>query len=105
MERYAAARCSWSAWAPTPALAMSAFECADGYYESIDMPTALHPQTLMAFRLSDEILPRKYGYPFKIRMPTKLGFKNPKWVTDDLRDQPLAGRVLARSRLQLVQRI
>ena len=39
------------------------FECADGYYEGMDMPTALHPQTLMAFRLSDEILPRKYGYP------------------------------------------
>ena len=57
------------------------FECADGYYEGIDMPTALHPQTLMAFRLSDEILPRKYGYPFKIRIPTKLGFKNPKFVT------------------------
>ena len=45
------------------------FECADGYYEGIDMPTALHPQTLMAFRLSDEILPTKYGYPFKIRIP------------------------------------
>ena len=57
------------------------FECADGYYEGMDMPTALHPQTIMAFRLSDEILPRKYGYPFKIRVPTKLGFKNPKFVT------------------------
>jgi len=57
------------------------FECADGYYEGMDMPTALHPQTIMAFRLSDEVLPRKYGYPFKIRVPTKLGFKNPKFVT------------------------
>jgi DMSO/TMAO reductase YedYZ molybdopterin-dependent catalytic subunit len=57
------------------------FECADGYYESIDMPTALHPQTIMAFKLSDEILPQRYGYPFKIRIPTKLGFKNPKFVT------------------------
>jgi DMSO/TMAO reductase YedYZ molybdopterin-dependent catalytic subunit len=57
------------------------FECADGYYEGIDMPTALHSQTIMAFRLSDEILPAKYGYPFKIRIPTKLGFKNPKFVT------------------------
>jgi DMSO/TMAO reductase YedYZ molybdopterin-dependent catalytic subunit len=57
------------------------FECADGYYEGMDMPTALHPQTIMAFRLSDEILPRKYGYPFKIRVPTKLGFKNPKFIT------------------------
>jgi len=57
------------------------FECADGYYESMDMATALHPQTLMALTLSDETLPRKYGFPFKIRVPTKLGFKNPKWVT------------------------
>jgi DMSO/TMAO reductase YedYZ molybdopterin-dependent catalytic subunit len=57
------------------------FECADGYYEGIDMPTALHPQTIMAFSLSDQTLPQKYGYPFKIRIPTKLGFKNPKFVT------------------------
>jgi DMSO/TMAO reductase YedYZ molybdopterin-dependent catalytic subunit len=57
------------------------FECADGYYESMDMATALHPQTIMAFKLSDEVLPRKYGYPFKIRVPTKSGFKNPKFVT------------------------
>ncbi len=48
---------------------------------SIDMPTALHPQTIMAFNFADETLPAKYGYPFKVRIPTKLGFKNPKWVT------------------------
>ena len=57
------------------------FQCADGYYGSIDMPTALHPQTIMAVKFADEILPVKYGYPFKVRIPTKLGFKNPKWVT------------------------
>jgi DMSO/TMAO reductase YedYZ molybdopterin-dependent catalytic subunit len=57
------------------------FVCADGYYESIDMPTALHPQTIMAFKLSDNILPTEYGFPFKIRIPTKLGFKQPKFVT------------------------
>ena len=57
------------------------FECADGYTTSIDMASALHPQTIMAFRQSDEILPVKNGYPFKVRIPTKLGFKNPKWVT------------------------
>jgi DMSO/TMAO reductase YedYZ molybdopterin-dependent catalytic subunit len=57
------------------------FQCADGYYGSIDMASALHPQTIMAFAFADETLPAKYGYPFKIRIPTKLGFKNPKWVT------------------------
>ncbi len=57
------------------------FVCADGYYESIDMATALHPQTIMAFTLGDRTLPTEYGFPFKIRIPTKLGFKQPKYVT------------------------
>lgn len=57
------------------------FQCADGYYDSIDMPSAVHPQTIMAVKFADEILPVKYGYPFKVRIPTKLGHKNPKWVT------------------------
>jgi DMSO/TMAO reductase YedYZ molybdopterin-dependent catalytic subunit len=56
------------------------FICAEGYSNTIDMPTALHPQTQMSFRFADEILPRKFGYPMKIRIPTKLGFKNPKHV-------------------------
>jgi len=56
------------------------FICAEGYSTSIDMPTALHPQTQMTFKFADEVLPRKYGFPMKIRIPTKLGFKNPKHV-------------------------
>jgi len=56
------------------------FICAEGYSNTIDMPTALHPQTQMTFRFADAILTRKYGYPMKIRIPTKLGFKNPKHV-------------------------
>jgi DMSO/TMAO reductase YedYZ molybdopterin-dependent catalytic subunit len=57
------------------------FQCADDYYGSIDMPTALHPQTLLAFDWDGQRLPPKYGYPIKVRIPTKLGFKNPKLVT------------------------
>jgi DMSO/TMAO reductase YedYZ molybdopterin-dependent catalytic subunit len=44
------------------------------------MATALHPQTQMTFKFDNAILPRAYGYPMKIRMPTKLGFKQPKYV-------------------------
>lgn len=44
------------------------------------MATALHPQTIPAFRYADQILPRKYGFPMKLRVPTKLGFKNPKHI-------------------------
>ena len=56
------------------------FKCADDYYTSIDMATALHPQTIMALTYDGQILPRKYGYPMKLRMPTKLGYKNPKHI-------------------------
>ncbi|MDB5862881.1 MAG: oxidoreductase, molybdopterin-binding protein [Betaproteobacteria bacterium] len=57
------------------------FRCADDYSTSIDMPTALHPQTQLTLRFADRILPAEYGFPIKVRMPTKLGFKNPKHVT------------------------
>jgi DMSO/TMAO reductase YedYZ molybdopterin-dependent catalytic subunit len=57
------------------------FICAEGYSTSIDMPTALHPQTQLTLKYDHQVLPRAYGFPIKIRIPTKLGFKNPKYVT------------------------
>jgi DMSO/TMAO reductase YedYZ molybdopterin-dependent catalytic subunit len=56
------------------------FKCADDYSTSIDMQTALHPQTQLTLRFADQILPPDYGFPMKLRMPTKLGFKNPKYI-------------------------
>jgi DMSO/TMAO reductase YedYZ molybdopterin-dependent catalytic subunit len=56
------------------------FKCADDYYSSIDMATALHPQTVLALTFRDKVLPVKYGFPMKLRVPTKLGFKNPKHI-------------------------
>ena len=57
------------------------FQCAEGYSNTIDMASALHPQTQLSFKFDNQILPRKYGFPMKCRIPTKLGFKNPKYVT------------------------
>jgi DMSO/TMAO reductase YedYZ molybdopterin-dependent catalytic subunit len=34
----------------------------------------------MTFKFDNQLLPRAYGFPMKIRMPTKLGYKNPKYV-------------------------
>jgi DMSO/TMAO reductase YedYZ molybdopterin-dependent catalytic subunit len=56
------------------------FRCDDNYVTSLDMPTALHPQTQLAFWFDGEVLPRKHGFPMKLRVPTKLGFKNPKHI-------------------------
>ena len=58
------------------------FKCADDYYESIDMPTALHPQTLLTFEYDGMRLPAEFGFPMKLRMPTKLGYKNPKHIME-----------------------
>jgi DMSO/TMAO reductase YedYZ molybdopterin-dependent catalytic subunit len=56
------------------------FKCADDYYTSIDMPTALHAQTLLTLTYDGQTLPAEYGFPMKLRMPTKLGYKNPKHI-------------------------
>ena len=58
-----------------------AFQTADDYPSSIDMATALHPQTLLATQYAGEKLADPFGFPLRLRMSTKLGYKNPKWIT------------------------
>ncbi|GAB0117832.1 molybdopterin-dependent oxidoreductase [Acidisoma sp. 7E03] len=58
-----------------------AFKTADNYPSSIDMATALHPQTLLALDYGGDPLADPFGFPLRLRMATKLGYKNPKWVT------------------------
>ena len=57
------------------------FKCADDYYGSIDMATALHPQTILATKYARETLADPFGCPLRLRTATKLGYKNPKWIT------------------------
>jgi DMSO/TMAO reductase YedYZ molybdopterin-dependent catalytic subunit len=53
----------------------------DAYYVSIDLPTARHPQTLLATHLSGKPLPVEHGAPLRLLAPMKLGLKNIKAVT------------------------
>jgi len=57
------------------------FKCADTYYGSIDMATALHPQTILATKYAKQPIADPFGFPLRLRTATKLGFKNPKWIT------------------------
>lgn len=57
------------------------FRCADGYTESLDMATALHPQTILATKYAKENIADPFGFPLRLRTATKLGFKNAKWLT------------------------
>ena len=56
-------------------------ECADDYYESIDMATALHPQTLLCYEMYDQPLTREHGAPVRLNIPTKVGYKQAKYLT------------------------
>jgi DMSO/TMAO reductase YedYZ molybdopterin-dependent catalytic subunit len=56
------------------------FKCADRYHSSLDMASALHPQTLLALDFGNEALPTSNGFPLRLSVPTKLGFKSAKHV-------------------------
>jgi DMSO/TMAO reductase YedYZ molybdopterin-dependent catalytic subunit len=56
-------------------------ECADQYYESLDMATALHPQTLLCYEMYGKPLTREHGAPLRLAIPTKVGYKQAKYLT------------------------
>jgi DMSO/TMAO reductase YedYZ molybdopterin-dependent catalytic subunit len=56
------------------------FICNDDYTESIDMASALHPQTILATKYAGAPITDPFGYPLRLRTATKLGYKNAKWV-------------------------
>jgi DMSO/TMAO reductase YedYZ molybdopterin-dependent catalytic subunit len=57
------------------------FQSADRYYESWDLRSCLHPQTLMAYQKNGQPLPIENGAPLRLASPVKLGYKQSKWVT------------------------
>jgi DMSO/TMAO reductase YedYZ molybdopterin-dependent catalytic subunit len=50
------------------------------YYVGIDMPSALHPQTLLCYEASGKPLSVKNGAPLRLIIPTKYGIKNLKRI-------------------------
>jgi DMSO/TMAO reductase YedYZ molybdopterin-dependent catalytic subunit len=61
----------------------SADRDSDGipFYESWDIASVLHPQTLMAYQKNGQPLPADNGAPLRLASPIKLGYKQAKWVT------------------------
>jgi DMSO/TMAO reductase YedYZ molybdopterin-dependent catalytic subunit len=57
------------------------FFSADNYYESWDLASATHPQTLMVYGMNDGPLAQAHGAPIRLASPIKLGYKQSKWVT------------------------
>jgi DMSO/TMAO reductase YedYZ molybdopterin-dependent catalytic subunit len=66
------------------------FSIQRGWWESIDMADALHPQTLVTYAMNDGDLPVPFGGPLRLRVPRQLGYKSVKYinhmtVTDSLK--------------------
>jgi len=58
------------------------FESFDnGYHESWDIESAMHPQTVVAYGLDGRLLGPAHGAPARVYSPVKLGYKNTKYLT------------------------
>jgi DMSO/TMAO reductase YedYZ molybdopterin-dependent catalytic subunit len=68
-----------------------AYFAFDESWDSLDIPEALHPQTLLAYGMNGEELPAPHGAPLRMKVPRQLGYKNVKYlshitVTDTLKN-------------------
>jgi DMSO/TMAO reductase YedYZ molybdopterin-dependent catalytic subunit len=50
------------------------------YYVGFDMPSALHPQSLLAYEMNGKPLEDRHGAPLRLVMPVKYGIKNIKRI-------------------------
>jgi DMSO/TMAO reductase YedYZ molybdopterin-dependent catalytic subunit len=53
----------------------------DGWWDSLDMDDALHPQTLLAYAMNGPAMPLDHGAPLRLKVPRQLGYKNLKYLT------------------------
>jgi len=66
------------------------FSQEKGWWDSIDMADAVHPQTLVAYGMNGGELPPAFGGPLRMRVPRQLGYKSVKFInlvilTDNLK--------------------
>ncbi|MBV8070244.1 MAG: molybdopterin-dependent oxidoreductase [Acidobacteriaceae bacterium] len=52
----------------------------EGYYVGLDMKSALHPQTLLAYEHNGKPLEPEHGAPLRLVIPVKYGIKNIKRI-------------------------
>ncbi len=57
------------------------FDCADGWWDSIDLADGLHPQTILAYGMNGDTLSIAHGAPLRLRVERQLGYKSSKYLT------------------------
>jgi len=57
------------------------FTCVDGWWDSLDMADAFHPQTLLTYGMNGRDLPVPHGAPVRLRVERQIGYKNLKYIS------------------------
>lgn len=50
------------------------------YQVGLDMPSAIHPQTILAYEMNGQPIPGNHGAPLRLIIPVKYGIKNLKRI-------------------------
>lgn len=78
---------------PSPEAKYVHFLTVGGFYnDSLPLPVAREPQTLLAYGVAGSTLPLAHGFPLRVVAPRLLGYKNAKYVARlELAAEPLYG--------------
>lgn len=66
---------------PRKTATFGTIECADGYTTSLTLEELLRDDVLLAYRLDGRPLEHGYGFPLRLVVPEKYGYKSALWVT------------------------
>jgi len=58
------------------------FYASDGFSSSLTVERALHPTTILALQANRTVLSDDNGYPYRLVVPCKYGYKWVKWITE-----------------------
>ncbi len=67
---------------PLPEAKGIVFHCADDYIEAALREDLLQPRSLLVYAMNDKPLSDGHGFPLRVIMPFKYGYKNPKAILE-----------------------
>ena len=66
---------------PDPSAKFVYIQSADSYYESFTLEELLRPRVLFVLRMNGQSLSRDHGFPLRLIIPSKYGYKSIKYIT------------------------